>query len=148
MTIFAESFGSNSATLYRIGGNLVVNIVQDAGKIGKDTIQLAATFGQGGLRILDKVGAIKFVKYSARASKMAYKGDIFHLLARALLMVPTWVLYIIVMLGGVIWIPWRGLFRLSKRLRRSQLQGSTWIPVGTFNPPYVKRGYDERETED
>ncbi len=124
MAIFAESFGPNSATLYRIGEDLVVNIAQEAGKIGKDTIQLAATFGQSGLRILDKVGAIKFVKYSARASKMAYKGDIFNLLARALLMVPTWALYMIVILGGVIWMPWRGLFRLSKRLRKSQLQAA------------------------
>lgn len=105
MATFAEIFSFNSATLYRIGGDLVVNTAQHAGTLGKDTIQLAATFGRGGLRVLDKVGAIKFVKYSARASKMAIKGDIFHLIARLLLRVPNWVLYALVALGAAVWLP-------------------------------------------
>lgn len=118
MAFFAETFGLNSAALYRIGGDLVVSSAQQAEKIGKDIIQLAATFGQSGLRALDKVGVIKYVKFSTRASKMAYKGDIFHLLARLLLMVPAWILYMIVALSAVTWLPWRGLF--SKRLFRRQ----------------------------
>lgn len=113
MASFAETFGSNSAALYRIGGDLVVSSAQQTGKIGKDTIQLASTFGQSGLRALDKVGVIKFVKFSTRASKMAYKGDIIHLLARWLLMVPTWILGMIVALGAATWLPWRGFSRLT-----------------------------------
>lgn len=105
MATFAEIFSFNSATLYRIGGDLVVNTAQHAGTLGKDTIQLAATFGRSGLRVLDKVGAIKFVKYSARASKMAIKGDIFHLVARLLLGVPNWMLYALVALGAAVWLP-------------------------------------------
>ncbi len=112
MASFAETFTFNSATLYRIGGDLIVNIAQHAGTLGKDTIQLAATFGRGGLRVLDKVGAIKFVKYSARAAKIAYKGDIFRLIARLLLSVPSWVLYALIGLGGVVWLPFE---HLSKR---------------------------------
>ena len=108
MAFFAETFGSNSTTLYRIGGDLIVNIAQQAGKLGKDTIQLAATFGKGGLRALDKFGAITFAKYSARASKIAYKGDIFYLLAKLLLMVPTWVLYLIIA-ANFIMVPLRRL---------------------------------------
>ncbi len=116
MATFAETFGSNSATLYHIGGDQVVNAAQQAGKTGKDMIKLAATFGQNGLRTLDKMGAVNFVKYSARASKMVYKGDFFRWLAGLLLMVPTWVLYMTVALGSVIWLPWHHLFRHLKRL--------------------------------
>jgi len=112
MATFAETFTSNSATLYRIGGDLTVNIAQHAGTLGKDTIQLAATFGRDGLRVLDKVGALKFVKYSTRAAKITYKGDIFRLIARLLLSLPNWVLYALVGLGGVVWLPFG---RLSKR---------------------------------
>jgi hypothetical protein len=119
MATFAEFFDSNSATLYRIGGDLAVNVAQRSGKLGKNTIQLAATFGQGGLRVLERVGAVKFVKISSRASKMIHKGDIFYLLAWVLLMLPTWVLHTIVALGTAILIPWRGLSRLGNRIRRN-----------------------------
>ncbi|EKD36830.1 MAG: hypothetical protein ACD_75C01360G0004 [uncultured bacterium] len=117
MATFAETFGSNSATLYRIGGDLTVKVAQQAGKLGKDTIQLAATFGQRGLRVLDRVGAVTFVKISSRASKMVHKGDIFYLLAWLLLMLPTWVLYMIVALGAAILVPWRRFSRLGKEMR-------------------------------
>ena len=107
MAAFVEIFGANSATLYRIGGNLIVKSAKQAGSLGKDTVQLAATFGQGGLRVLDKFGAVKFVKFSSRASKMAHKGDIFKLIASLLLRIPNWILYILVLLGGLVWIPSR-----------------------------------------
>jgi len=122
MATFAETFGSNSATLYRIGGDLAVDIAQESRKTGKDIIELAATFGQDGLRTLDKVGAINFVKYSTRASKMAYKGELLHLLARLLMIVPTWILYVIVAFGGVIWLPWHGLYCIMNRLRGGAIQ--------------------------
>ena len=115
MANFTETFGSNSATLYSIGGDLIFNTVQQVGKSEKNTIKLAATYGKGGLRTLENFGAIKFVKYSTRASKMAYKGDILHLLARLLLMFPTWVFYMGIALGAFIWLPWRGVFHFSKR---------------------------------
>lgn len=117
MATFAETFGPNSAALYRIGGDLAVKVAQQAGKLGKDTIQLAATFGQGGLRVLERVGAITFVKISSRASKMAHKSDFFYLLAWLLLMLPTWVLFMVVALGIVILIPWRWFSRFGKRMR-------------------------------
>jgi hypothetical protein len=118
MAIFAETFGPNSATLYRIGGDMVVNITQQAGNLGKNTIQLAATYGKGGLRVLDRFGAINFVKYSARASKIATKGDGFHLLAKLLLMLPHWILYMLVALGAFIWLPLRTFFNFGIRLRQ------------------------------
>ena len=109
MAGFAEAFGANSATLYRLGGDLLVNTAQQIGKTGKNTIQLAATFGQEGLCILDKVGAINFIKYTSRASKMVYKGDIVNLMAGWLFWIPNWILCILVTFGVAVWLPWRRL---------------------------------------
>nr|WP_300311063.1 hypothetical protein [Halomonas sp.] len=102
---FTETFGRHSATLYRIGGNTAIDIAQRAGTLGKETILLAATFGQTGLKILDKTGAIKFIKLTSRAIKMAYKGDLAALIAKALLMLPVWLLYVIIALAIWIWMP-------------------------------------------
>lgn len=107
MATFAETFGQHSATLYRIGGETVLKTAHRAGELGQDTIKLAATYGQQGLRLLDRVGAITFVKYSARASKIAYKGDLIHLIARWLTRIPTWVLAALAGLGIAVWMPWR-----------------------------------------
>ncbi len=114
MANFAKTFGSQSATLYHIGGGLAVKVAQQAGIIGVQTIKYAATFGQTGLGILDKVGAIKFTKIASRSSKMAYKGDVFKMLAKILLMLPIWSLYLITLLGVIIWVPWHAFSRLGK----------------------------------
>ena len=107
MAGFAETFGQQSATLYRIGGETVLKTARRAGELGQDTIKLAATHGQQGLRLLDQIGAVKFVKYSARASKIAYKGDLIRLIARLLTRIPTWMLYALAGLGIGVWVPWR-----------------------------------------
>lgn len=124
MARFADTFGAHSATLYRLGGDFVVTLAQRADALGRDTIRFAATFGQDGLRLLDRFGALKFVKYSARASKMAYKGDIVRLLARALLSVPQWVLIVFIVGGVAAWLPWQRLLRRSPAgLEKQPLQG-------------------------
>lgn len=115
MANFAKTFGSQSATMYHIGGGLAVKVAQQAETIGIGTIKYAATFGQTGLRVLDKVGALKFTKIASRSSKMAYKGDIFKLLARLLLMLPIWSLYLISLFGVIIWVPWHAVSRLGNR---------------------------------
>ena len=114
MAKFADTFGSESAAMYRVGGDVVVDVAQRANKLGKEPIKLATTFGQNGLKLLDKVGVFKFTKSVSRVSKMAYKGDIFHLLAMLLLMLPTWVLYLFVAIGAAMWVPWRMLAALSR----------------------------------
>lgn len=118
---FADTFGSQAATIYRIGGKVAVDVAQRAGKLGKETIKLAATFGQGGLRLLNKVGALKFTKIMSRSMKMAYKGDLLKLLAKLLLKLSTWVLYLFVILGAVIWIPWRW-FQQNKGKSRTAIK--------------------------
>lgn len=102
---FAEIFGTHSATLYRLGGNTAIELAQRAGALGKQTILLAATFGQNGLKLLDKTGAITFTKFTSRASKMAYKGDIATLIAKALLWLPMWLLYAVIALATWMWVP-------------------------------------------
>lgn len=115
---FAETFGPQTATLYRIGGDAAVQSVRMAEKYGKETVKLAATFGQGGLRALDKVGALKFTKMASRGSKMAYKGDVLQLLAKLLLQLPQWVLYGLIVLAAAAWIPRRFLVLLFKKRTR------------------------------
>ncbi len=107
----ADTFGDQTATLYRVGGQVFLDTAQQANRLGVATIKTAATYGQEGLRLLDKIGAINFVKYTARGSKMLYKGDILDLLARMLAALPAWVLYLLMGLGAVVWVPWQLLRR-------------------------------------
>ncbi|XGA80833.1 hypothetical protein OR573_04030 [Halomonas sp. CH40] len=57
---FATTFRSQSAPVYRMGGKVAIEVAQREGKRGKETLLLAATFGQQGLKALDKVGALRF----------------------------------------------------------------------------------------
>ncbi|NEX23478.1 hypothetical protein G3480_24850 [Thiorhodococcus mannitoliphagus] len=116
MARFAETFGDQAATLYRIGGDVALKTARRAGELGQEPIKLAATYGQDGLRTLDRIGAVAFVKDSARASKMAYKGDVIRLLARWLMHLPTWTLYALIGLAGAVWLPWRRLRGRSRHL--------------------------------
>jgi hypothetical protein len=119
MATFAETFGNQSAALYRIGGDQALKVAQRAGDLGVATIKQAATFGQGGLRVLDKMGALRFTKFSARAGKIAYKGNALQLLARLLMDIPHWLLYLFVGLGAAVWIPGRWIISLGKLVSRS-----------------------------
>lgn len=118
MAKFADAFGAQSAAMYRVGGMWAVDVAQRSEKLGKETIKYATTFGLDGLKLLDKVGAIKFTKIASRGSKMAYKGDITQLLIKRLMMLPAWLLYLIIICGVVVWMPWRVLAALNKRLLR------------------------------
>jgi hypothetical protein len=107
MATFAEQFGEDTATLYRLGGEAAVKAAQRTGELGKDAIKLAATYGQDGLRMLDRYGATTFLKVSSRGAKIAYKGDIFRLASRLLLHMPRWILFVLLALGIGIWVPWK-----------------------------------------
>lgn len=129
MAKFANAFGTQSAAIYRVGGKAAVKVAQRVDTLGKEAIKHAATFGQGGLKLLDKVGAFKFTKIASRGSKMAYKGDIFQLLIKLLLQLPIWLLYFIVVLGAVVWMPWRIFSALYKRLLQIRPIASKVKPV-------------------
>ena len=122
-----DTFGDQTVTLYRLGGDAFLATAQQAAKLGAATIKLAATYGQEGLRLLDRIGTLKFVKYTARGGKLFYKGDVLRLLARLLAELPTWVLYLLVTAGALVWMPWRSSgFTLPHRVSRTaQGSGST-----------------------
>lgn len=109
MAEFAKAFGAHSATLYRIGGEGALKLAARANELGQDTIRLAATYGRDGLRFLDRLGALKFAKYTARAGRVAYKGDWVRLLAHLLVQLPRGLLYLIAAVGIGVWVPWRRL---------------------------------------
>ncbi|UJS24396.1 hypothetical protein [Thiothrix winogradskyi] len=132
MAKFADAFGSHSATIYHIGGSVAVDVAQRSDKLGNETIKLATTFGQGGLKLLDDVGALKFTKFASRGTKIAYKGDFFDLLVKLLLMVPTWLLYFFVIFGAVVWIPRRMFSALGR-----QLYHGSQKPSKVINSPKV-----------
>lgn len=111
MAAFAKAFGSQSVTLYQLGGDAVVAMTPRAAQLGKESMKLAATFGQGGLRLLDNLGALKFTKLAARGAKIAYKGDAIALLAKWLLMLPMWLLYTVMGMAAVVWLPGWGRFK-------------------------------------
>ncbi len=112
MVTFADVFGENAATLYRIGGTAVVDAAQRVGELGKDTIKLAATYGQEGLRLLNRMGATTFAKLASRTSKVIYKGTLAQLAMKMLRFMPEWALYALVILGIAIWIPPASLMTL------------------------------------
>lgn len=122
MARFADAFGAKSATMYRIGGNMAVEIAQRADKLGKETIMLATTFGKNGLKLLSDVGVVKFTKIASRTTKIGYKNDMFNLLTHFLQKIPSWILYLLIVLGAVVWIPQRVLMAFGRRIFYS-LQG-------------------------
>lgn len=114
MAAAAETFGDSTTTLYRIGGQAFLETSGRASQLGTDSIKLASTYGIKGLRVLDKTGPTRFIKYSARASKIAHKGDLFDLVASFLAMLPQRILYLLCSLGIVVWMPWRWFRRIGK----------------------------------
>jgi len=106
MANFAKTFGNKSATIYRVGGKLAVKSALQVKEFGKNTIMLATTYGKKGIYLLNKYGHLKFIKNVTRISKMGYKGDILELMAKLLSLLPFWVLYIIVLISIIIFIPW------------------------------------------
>ncbi|QXO15727.1 MULTISPECIES: hypothetical protein [Vibrio] len=115
MARFVQTFGEHSAMLYRLGGDVALQMAHRAPQLGKSTIMLAATFGQRGLRVLDNLGAVRFTKYVSRAAKLAYKGDLLRLLAKWLLQLPHWLLMLFIVLAALIWLPWHWFKRLWGR---------------------------------
>lgn len=95
----ARKHGEHTATLHRVGGSALLEGASTFERMPAATVQMAATYGQRGLRTLERTGAARFVKYTARASKVVYKGDWWRLLARWLGQLPVWALAALVLAG-------------------------------------------------
>lgn len=104
---FARTHGKNTFALQRISGNAVGNTLQLSQQYGAQVVELAATYGQRGLHILQRSGAVHFVKYSARASKITYKGDALRLLVSWLAYLPNALLALLMLPGLLVMWPRR-----------------------------------------
>ncbi|EGV16447.1 hypothetical protein [Thiocapsa marina] len=109
-----ETFGGATRTLFRLGGEtFLVSARRAPSAQSAETVRLAATYGPNGLRLLDRVGPARFVKYSARGTKIAYKGEVVQKVARLLVHLPHSVLYGMLILAVTLWLPWRRMLRRS-----------------------------------
>ncbi|MDH5855932.1 hypothetical protein [Lampropedia aestuarii] len=112
---FARIHGKNTLALERISGRSLNQTMQLSQQYGAQAVELAATYGQRGLQILQRTGATNFIKYSARASKIAYKGDAARLLMRWMSALPDALLALLTIFGLLALWPRRRKKRYSVR---------------------------------
>ncbi len=105
----SETFGDATRTLFRVGGETFVRSAQSAQHA--EGVRLAATYGVEGLRLLDRVGPTRFMKYSARSTKILYRNDVVQRIARLLVKLPDGLLYGILILTTLVLLPWRSGWR-------------------------------------
>ncbi|THU02008.1 hypothetical protein E9531_08395 [Lampropedia puyangensis] len=96
---FARLQGSRTQALVHISADALPQTMRMTERYGAQAVALAATFGKQGLHVLDSTGAVAFAKYSARATKLAYKGDAFRVLARWLTQLSSTVLALLTLPG-------------------------------------------------
>lgn len=121
MAAFSKVFGNNSAMVHRLGGAAALQASKRADTLGPKTIQRASTYGPDGVRALNKAGKARFIKYTSRAGKVAYKGDLTQVLTRFLAGLPNWALVLVMALGTLLALP-RSVRRLLGRRRRPARQ--------------------------
>ncbi|MFB1489352.1 MULTISPECIES: hypothetical protein [unclassified Thiocapsa] len=109
----SETFGDATRTLFRLGGEtFLISARRAPSAQSAEGVRLATTYGPKGLRLLDRVGPTRFVKYSSRGTKIAHKGEVVQKIARLLIHLPRGLLYGILILTSLLWLPWRWmLFR-------------------------------------
>lgn len=117
MADFAEVFQGKALTLYHIAGDTAVRVGSRAKSIGKKPVLMAATYGKAGLSLLDRIGPTRFIKGLSRTSKVAYKGDVFALIAKLLTQLPKWLLVGFIALATWVWIPDQLKLSLKKKFR-------------------------------
>ncbi len=106
----SDTFGDATRTLFRVGGDtFLVSARRARSAQNAEGVRLAATYGVEGLRLLDRVGPTRFVKYSARGTKIVYRNDVVQRIARLLVKLPDGLLYGILILTSLLWLPWRRL---------------------------------------
>ncbi|RKR07577.1 hypothetical protein C7446_0390 [Kushneria sinocarnis] len=107
MASFAKALGKDSLPIFMLGGKMAIKATGNIDRLGKESIRVAATYGQKGLKLLNKTGMPSKFKLASRLGKMGIKGDILKLLAHILANIPVWILYGLIALGVIIWKPWR-----------------------------------------
>jgi hypothetical protein len=102
LATFAKRFGSASPTLLKITNNRALYYAKRTPNIDKKTFLYASTYGEEGLRGLNKLGKSTFLrrtKMAANLSKSTYKGNLDSLFDYLLKSLPSSVLIVTIILG-------------------------------------------------
>jgi len=114
---FTTRFGKKSQTLMKITNYKAVKYSRLLRNSKKENILYASTYGENGLKGLNKMGEAKFikrVKFNSNLAKTTYKGNFNSLFNYLLKNIPTWVLFSISFLGLFYFI--RKFFVLAKKI--------------------------------
>ncbi len=100
---FSTRFGKETPTLLRITNNQAIHYAKTMPNIDKKTFLYASTYGEKGIKGLEKLGKTKFLTRSkniANLSKTTYKGNLDTLFNYLLKTIPNAVLFGIIFLGA------------------------------------------------
>jgi len=99
---FSTRFGNASPMLLKVTNNHALHYAQRLPKVDQKTFLYASTYGENGLKGVEKLGASTFlrkVKTTANLSKTTYKGNLNALFDYLLKTLPTSLLMMMVVLG-------------------------------------------------
>lgn len=103
---FGKQFGKKTNVLMQIGGDTAIKSFRKMKNVDTKSFLLASTYGKKGIQLLEKAGPTKFlskIKYGSRLTKAIWpKRLFFNTLKYTLGMLPTWFLFMIVILGPVV----------------------------------------------
>jgi hypothetical protein len=106
LATLARHYGPATAPLVRLGGDVALDISPQVEKLGIANLKLASRYGPEGIRTLQVIGPMRFMKYASRLAKLAYRYPWLATLARALLAVPSYLWVIGAIVGIVLARPW------------------------------------------
>jgi len=107
MVHLTQHFGPATGPLVQVSGPVALSVALKVDHLGgPELVKTASRFGAHGLGTLEKVGALRFIKYGSRMAKMAYQYHWLSLMAKVLLSIPQWVLYSGIAFGLLFGIPW------------------------------------------
>lgn len=106
LATLARHCGPATAPLVRLGGEAALASAPHVDKLGLANLMFASRYGPEGIRTLQVIGPVRFMKYGSRLAKLAYRYPWLATLARALLAVPAYLWVIGAIVGIVLARPW------------------------------------------
>lgn len=106
MAHLAQHLGPATVPLMRLGGDAALAIAPQVEKLGIANLKLASSYGPEGLRTLEVMGPVRFVKYGVRLAKWGYTHPWFATMAKYLLKVPPVIWVVGTIFGLLVGLPW------------------------------------------
>lgn len=106
MVALSKVLGPSTGPLVRIGGDTALTMAHQVETLGIDNIKRASRYGPEGLLAMQAYGAIRFIKYGVRLSKLAITYPWMRVLATWLLKVPIMLWVVGLVLGVLFGLPW------------------------------------------